>query len=154
MILLLFLRILSKQTSKTLKRKATRCLAFLCSELYSEEEFRKVEPALPVLALLLNNEDEDEEVIAEACSALKHLSDATNDKIREIMESNYCPRLVELLNHSSLKVVKNAVFVVGVIFDCDDTYSQVIFDCNLLESLLKLLSSTDESIRNEACWLI
>ena len=114
MILLLFLRILSKQTSKTLKRKATRCLSFLCRELYSEEKFRKVEPALPVLALLLNNEDEDEEVLDGACSALTYLSDSPNGKIQEIMKSNYCPRLVKLLNHSSLKVVKNVFYYYGI----------------------------------------
>ena len=150
MILLLFLRILSKQTSLTLKRKAIECFTNLCSELYLEDEYRKVEPALPVLASLLNNEDEDEEVLAEACTVLSSFSDAPNRKIQKIMKSNFCPRLVELLKHRSMKVVEKAVYYVGILF-YDEAYSQIILDYNVLECLLKLLSSTDESIRNEVC---
>ena len=151
MIFFLFLRILSKQTDLTLKRNAVWCLSNLCRGRNPPVEFSKVEPALSILALLLDNEDED--ILADACCALSHLSgDLT--KLQKIIESNECPRLVELLNHSSLKVVHAALRAVGNIVNGDDEQTQVIVDCNTLECLLELLNSPSESIRKEACMVI
>ena len=125
-----------------------RCLYNLCRSRNPPVEFSKVKPALPILALLLNNEDEYK--LVNACCALSHLSDDSS-KIQEIIESNVCPRLVKLLNHSSLRVVQAALKIIGNIVTGDDAQTQAIFDCNALECLLKLLSSPEESIRKEAC---
>lgn len=40
---------------------------------------------------------QDEEVLTDACWALSYLSDGTNDKIQEVINSGVCRRLVELL---------------------------------------------------------
>jgi importin subunit alpha-2 len=127
-------------------------LSNLCRGRNPPVAFSKVEPALPILALLLDNEDED--ILVNACGALSYFSDATNGKIQEIIESNVCPRLVELLKHSSLRVVQAALKIIGNIVTGDDAQTQVILDCNALECLLKLLHSTDKSIRKEICWTI
>ena len=126
-----------------------RCLYNLCRGRSSPVEFKKVEPALPILALLLNKEDEY--ILVNACWALSYLSDAPNGKIQEIIESNVCPRLVELLNHSSLEVVQPVLRAVGNIVIGNDAQTQVIFDCNALEYLVKLLNSPSESIRKDTC---
>ena len=124
------------------------CLSNLCSGENPPVEFSKVEPALSVLAVLLNSEDE--KVLADVCWALSYLSNDST-KIKKIIELGVCPRLVKLLNHSSLRVVQAALKIIGNIVTGDDAQTQAIFDCNALECLLKLLSSPEESIRKEAC---
>ena len=152
-ILFLILRILSKETSLSLKRLAVRCLSFLCrGKKIQAVEFRKVEPALPVLVVLLNNQDE--EILIDACEAFSYLSDAINEETQKIIKRfNVCPRLVELLNHSSFEIVKPAMhamqnMVTGI---GREAQIQAVLDCNALECLLKLLNSDSGSIRNEAC---
>lgn len=55
----------------------------------------QVKSALPALARLIHSQDE--EVLTDACWALSYLSDGTNDKIQEVINSGICRRLVELL---------------------------------------------------------
>ena len=129
-----------------------RCFTILCSHLDSAVGFSQVGLALPILAALLNSEDE--EVLADTCWALSYLSQAPNMKTQEIIESNVCPRLVELLKHSSLDVVRAVVNVVGNIVNYDYTQIQFILDCNALECLVKLLDSPEEFIREQALFIM
>jgi hypothetical protein len=119
-----------------------RCLYNLCRGENPPVEISKVEPALPILALLLlNNEDVD--VLVESCWALLFISNDTS-KVQKIIDSNVCSRLVELLKHSSLEVVEIALRVVGNIVTCDKKQTQVILDSSALECFLKLLKKRSE----------
>jgi hypothetical protein len=54
-----------------------------------------VRPALPALQFLLFSDDE--QVLADTCSALSSLSDGSNDRIQAVIDAGVCGRLVQLL---------------------------------------------------------
>ncbi|RNA37036.1 importin subunit alpha-7-like [Brachionus plicatilis] len=96
------LHILSQQMHLNLTRSAVWCLSNLCRSKNS-----KVESALTILATLLSNPDVD--VLADATRAISHLSDGADAKIQKIINIGVCPRLVELLKHSSQNVIQAAL---------------------------------------------
>mmetsp|Transcript_912 Transcript_912/g.1384 ORF Transcript_912/g.1384 Transcript_912/m.1384 type:complete len:509 (-) Transcript_912:558-2084(-) len=132
-------------------RNATWTLSNFCRGK-PQPNFDMVKPALPTLAQLINNPDE--EVLTDACWALSYLSDGTNDKIQAVIEAMVCRRLVELLLNPSPAVQTPALRTVGNIVTGDDLQTQFIINHNALPCLLALLSSQKKGIRKEACWTI
>jgi importin subunit alpha-1 len=151
-ILVQLLQLLSKSVKMSMIRNAVWCLSNLCRGKTPPPEFSKVSAALPLLARLLFNPDND--VLADACWALSYLSDGPNEKIQAVIESGVVRRLVELLSHMSQSVVSAALRAVGNIVTGDDIQTQVVLNCAVLPSLLSLLGNSKESIRKEVCWTI
>lgn len=141
-----------QETSKlSMLRNATWTLSNFCRGK-PQPPFELVKPALPTLARLIYNTDE--EVLTDACWALSYLSDGSNDKIQAVIEAGVCRRLVELLMHSSFSVQTPALRSVGNIVTGDDVQTQIIINVSALPCLLALLSSPKKGIRKEACWTI
>ncbi|XP_075105135.1 importin subunit alpha isoform X1 [Nicotiana tabacum] len=133
-------------------RNATWTLSNFCRGK-PQPQFEQTKAALPTLARLIHSNDE--EVLTDACWALSYLSDGTNDKIQAVIEAGVCPRLVELLLHSSPSVLIPALRTVGNIVTGDDIQTQVIIDHHALPCLLNLLTQNyKKSIKKEACWTI
>mmetsp|Transcript_26747 Transcript_26747/g.32469 ORF Transcript_26747/g.32469 Transcript_26747/m.32469 type:complete len:567 (+) Transcript_26747:124-1824(+) len=115
--------------------------------------FEQVKIAIPVLAEMIHSEDED--VLTDACWALSYLSDGTNDRIQEVVDSGVSSRLVELLLSPSPTVLIPALRTVGNIVTGDDQQTQVIIKAQALPCLLQLLTENNKkSIKKEACWTI
>ncbi|XP_021672815.2 importin subunit alpha [Hevea brasiliensis] len=133
-------------------RNATWTLSNFCRGK-PQPLFEQTKPALPALERLIHSNDE--EVLTDACWALSYLSDGTNDKIQAVIEAGVCPRLVELLLHSSPTVLIPALRTVGNIVTGDDTQTQCIINHQALPWLLNLLiHNYKKSIKKEACWTI
>ncbi|XP_059625621.1 importin subunit alpha [Cornus florida] len=133
-------------------RNATWTLSNFCRGK-PQPQFEQTKPALPALASLIHSNDE--EVLTDACWALSYLSDGTNDKIQAVIEAGVCPRLVELLLHTSPSVLIPALRTVGNIVTGDDIQTQVIIEHQALPCLLNLLTHNyKKSIKKEACWTI
>ena len=146
--------LISKQTRLSLTRNAMWCLSNICGKK-TKVEFSQIEPALPVLAKSLFNNDI--EVLADACWAFSYLSNGSGEEMhaqQKIIEANVCPRLVELLAHESSVVVVPVLRTVGNIISGDDSQTQVLLNCNILPILLQLLNSPKGSIRRETCWTL
>lgn len=133
-------------------RNATWTLSNFCRGK-PQPSFDQTRPALPTLERLIHSNDE--EILTDACWALSYLSDGTNDKIQAVIEAGVCPRLVELLLHSSPSVLIPALRTVGNIVTGDDLQTQCIIDHQALPCLLNLLTQNyKKSIKKEACWTI
>ena len=51
-------------------------------------------------------------------------------------------------------MVQGALRAVGNIVTGDDTQTQIVLNCSVMQCLVHLLTSPKESIRKEACWTI
>lgn len=59
--------------------------------------FEQVLPALPALERLVHFNDDEDEVLADACWSLSFMSDGGEEQIQSVVEACVVPRLVELL---------------------------------------------------------
>ncbi|CAO2824350.1 unnamed protein product [Amaranthus hypochondriacus] len=133
-------------------RNATWTLSNFCRGK-PQPSFEQTKPALPALERLIHLNDD--EILTDACWALSYLSDGTNDKIQAVIDAGVCPRLVELLLHTSPSVLIPALRTVGNIVTGDDMQTQCIIDHRALTCLVNLLNqSYKKSIKKEACWTI
>ncbi|KAF2304748.1 hypothetical protein GH714_037816 [Hevea brasiliensis] len=132
-------------------RNATWTLSNFCRGK-PQPLFEQTKPALPALERLIHSNDE--EVLTDACWALSYLSDGTNDKIQAVIEAGVCPRLVELLLHSSPTVLIPALRTVGNIVTGDDMQTQTIIEAGIIAPLVQLLQNAEFEIKKEAAWAI
>ncbi|CAK0905766.1 unnamed protein product [Prorocentrum cordatum] len=135
----------------TLLRNATWTLSNLCRGK-PLPPFEWVSPALGTLASLIHSADV--EVLANACWNLSYLADGPNNWVEAVTNAGVCPRLVELLSHSSPLVQTSALRAVGNVATGLNRQTQVILESCALPALLKLLAHTSRAIRKEACWTI
>ncbi len=143
---------LRPEAKVSMLRNATWTLSNFCRGK-PQPDFGQVKLALPALARLVHSGDE--EVLTDACWALSYLSDGTNDKIAEVINSGVVRRLVELLLHQSPSVLVPALRTVGNIVTGDDAQTQVVINCGALPCLHALLTTSHKkSIKKEACWTV
>lgn len=135
----------------SMMRNATWALSNLCRGK-PPPPLEWVSPALGTLSNLVKATDC--EVLTDACWALSYLSDGPNERITAVIQAGVCPRLVELLQHTSPLVQTPALRVIGNIVTGDDTQTQVILQSGALPQLQKLLSHAKKAIRKETCWTI
>lgn len=147
----LLLKILRSHHKRTLIRNAAWTLSNLCRGKPAPK-FELVSKALPTLAVLIYNEDE--EILTDACWTLSYLSDGSNENINAVLKAGVAERVVDLLSHSSFLVQTPALRTVGNIVTGDDFQTDVVVKLGAVQKLSNLLESTKKSIKKEACWAL
>ena len=114
--------------------------------------FGTMAAALPILGDVLNQEDK--EVLMDACWATSYLSDGSKEQIDAINEARIIWRLVQLLSHKCPSVVTPALRTIGNIVSGDDNQTQTAIDAGCLHAVPPLLEHMKKGIRKEACWML
>ncbi|KFM56942.1 Importin subunit alpha-2, partial [Stegodyphus mimosarum] len=134
------------------RRNITWTLSNICRNKNPSPPFEAIKQCLPAFACLLS--DSDLEVVTDACWALSYLTDGSNDKIQEVINSGVVPRLVSLLEVKDVAVVTPALRAVGNIVTGDDVQTQAVIDAGALEPLRLLIRHNKSNIVKETCWAI
>lgn len=118
--------------------------------------FDLVKPALPIVAALL--QQVDQEILGEASWTISFLTDDDSTRksahIQPILTTGLAPRLVQLLGHSSIDIRGPILRAVGNIVGGDEVETQVMIAANVLPMLKTLLHDQKRKIRKEAAWTL
>lgn len=146
----------------SLIRIGAKFLSCLCNKKHHQNiDFNLItEQTLPKFISLLNT-NKDNEILVDSCRAISYLAEFTGshdnytEQIQKILDSGVCPRLVELIMHSTdRRLARWALRGVANLVIGDINQTQVILNSGILPVLFMLLDSPNESIRKETCSII
>ncbi|GFT79598.1 importin subunit alpha-4 [Nephila pilipes] len=144
--------LLTPDISAQFRRNIAWTMSNLCRNKNPPPPFHVVRELLPSFAEMINNPDI--EVVTDALWALSYLTDATNEKIQEVIDAGVVPRLCELLEVRETAIISPVLRAVGNIVTGNDEQTQTVIDGGALESMRFLLRHTKSSIVKEACWAV
>ncbi|KAF8772782.1 hypothetical protein HU200_005368 [Digitaria exilis] len=152
-VLLPLLQLLKGHPRLSLLRDCTWTLRVICRG-NPQLSFEHVKSALQVLGQLIDSQDEA--VLSDACSAISFMFDGCDDskKIQALIDVKVCPRLVELLTHSSPTVVYPALSVVSRIANGNAAQIQAVIDGNIIGPLVHLMQAAAYDVKKEAAFAI
>jgi len=121
-----------------------------------QPELSAIEPAIPALAFLLNNESDDitEDMQVDVCWALSYICDGENDRIQAVLDANVLPRLMELVARGKTSLITPIVRIFGNFVSGTELQTQAVIDAGVFSVANELLHHARKNIRKETCWLL
>lgn len=142
------------RSNSTVRQIMVWTISNLCRGL-PKPNFEATRPALPLLATLLREFD-DENTLIDSAWALSYLADGPDDDIAAVAASGVVPLLVPLLAHESQAVVTPALRTLGNFAASSNAVTQLVLDSGVLPFLRRLLQepSTNASVLQLARWIV
>jgi importin subunit alpha-6/7 len=150
----LLLQNLAQPHNISLLRNCTWALSNFCRGKKPEPPLSIVAPALPALAHLVMNSN-DNETMVDATWALSYISDGANERIQAVIEQpGLLEMLVKMCTSDNASLIVPALRVLGNCVSGDDTQTQAVLNAGGLNICNCLLEHTKKNIRKETCWML
>ncbi|GFY62092.1 importin subunit alpha-4 [Trichonephila inaurata madagascariensis] len=145
-------KLLTTEITIQFRRNIAWTMSNLCRNKNPPPPFEIVRELLPTFAEMINHPDV--EVVTDALWAISYLTDASNEKIQEVIDAGVVPRLCELLEVRETAVISPVLRAVGNIVTGNDDQTQTVIDGGALESMRFLLRHQKSNVVKEACWTV
>jgi len=145
---------LDKIQSNSFMRNITWTICNLCRDKNDSLSFGVVRALLPTLFQLTGRVNTDPEILADTCWALSYLTNGTDDKIQEVVNSGVVPSLVRLLRSDNLQMVIPSLRALGNIVSGSDTQTDCVLNAGVLPIVREMLRHPKIKIVMEAAWMI
>ncbi|GFX63555.1 importin subunit alpha-5 [Trichonephila clavipes] len=145
-------KLLTTDITTQFRRNIAWTMSNLCRNKNPPPPFEIVRELLPTFAEMIVHPDV--EVVTDALWAISYLTDASNDKIQEVIDAGVVPRLCELLEVRETAVISPVLRAVGNIVTGNDDQTQTVIDGGALESMRFLLRHQKSNVVKEACWTV
>ncbi|KAJ3423868.1 importin alpha [Anaeramoeba flamelloides] len=141
----------NKNLNQSILKNTTWAVSSMCRGM-PFPDYEKVKNAYKYFGYLCKETTTD--LIVDACWGLSYLSSGNSEQIDDLIATECLPRLVELLGHSSPRVLIPAIRAVGNVVTGNYQQTQSALECDLLERLQPLFSHKRDQIKKEACWVL
>lgn len=141
---------------QTAKLSLVRNAAWTMSNLFRgkpQPRMEQVEIALPTLVKLIK-EQNDSEVLTDACWAMSYACDGPNDNIQKVLDAGGLAPVMELLASTHAQIQTPALRAVGNVVTGTDVQTQAAIDAGFLGHLPALIVAQKKATRKEAFWAV
>ncbi len=116
--------------------------------------FEVVKKCINMIARVMLNFPKDKEFLNNACFTLFYMTDHYKETIKELLEIEIIPKIIQNLDIDDKEIQINCLRIVGNIASGNANQTQSLLDWNLLNYLKKTISNPDKQIRKESAWII
>lgn len=94
-----------------------------------------------------------EEILSDTLRGLANIT-KQGEYLQEVFNTGFVPRIINLLQHDSIKVISNTLDVLCNLSAGDDVYTKLLLDSKIAESLIPLMTSEKQYIKRNSLFVL